>query len=90
VQARRENLILKQVDGTLVPRVGVLLLDSPRRDSQSDGKQLTADWPCRVALPGCWIELIFGDNWYSARKNTNQCKDARALKEPEGCRVDAP
>ena len=22
--------------------------------------------------------------------NTNQCKDARALKEPEGCRVDAP
>jgi len=23
-------------------------------------------------------------------KNTNQCKDARALKEPDGCRVDAP
>ena len=23
-------------------------------------------------------------------KNTNQCKDARELKEPEGCRVDAP
>jgi len=23
-------------------------------------------------------------------KNTNQCKDARAFKEPEGCRVDAP
>ena len=46
MQARREN-------GTLVPHVRVLLLDSPRRDSQSDGKQLTADWPCRVALPGC-------------------------------------
>jgi len=37
------------------------------------------------------IELfLFGDNQYSAGKNTNQCKDARALKEPEGCRVDAP
>ena len=23
-------------------------------------------------------------------EKTNQCKDARALKEPEGCRVDAP
>ena len=53
MQARRENLVLKQVNGTLVPRVGVLLLDTPCRDSQSDGKQLTADWPCRVALPGC-------------------------------------
>jgi len=41
------------VNGTLVARVGVLLLDSPCRDSQSDGKQLTADWPCRMALPGC-------------------------------------
>jgi len=41
------------VDRTLFPRVGVLLLDSPRRDSQSDGKQLTTDWSCRVALPGC-------------------------------------
>ena len=28
-----------------------------------------------------WVELIlFGDNWYSARKNTNQCKDARAFE----------
>jgi len=52
VQVRREILVLKQVNGTLVPLVGVLLLDSPSRDTQSDGKQLTADWPCRVALPG--------------------------------------
>jgi len=52
VKARRENLVFKRVDWTLVPRVGVLLLDSPRRDSQSDGKQLTADWPYRMALPG--------------------------------------
>jgi len=48
-----ENLVLKRVNGTLVPCVGVRLLDSPRRDSQSDGKQPTADWLCRVALPGC-------------------------------------
>jgi len=47
------NLVLRRVNGTLVLRVGVLLLDSPSRDSQSDGKQLTTDWPCRVALPGC-------------------------------------
>jgi len=52
VQARRKILVLKQVNGTLVPSVGVLLQDSPCCDSQSDGKQLTADWPCRVALPG--------------------------------------
>jgi len=53
VQARRKILVLKQVKGTLVPRVGVLLLDIPHRDSESEGKQLTADWPCRIALPGC-------------------------------------
>jgi len=36
--------------------------------------------------------ILFGDNQYSARKNINQCncKDARALKEPQGCRVDGP
>jgi len=52
-QVHRENLVLKRVNGTLVPRVGVWLLDSPRRDSKSDGKQPTAYWPCRVALPRC-------------------------------------
>ena len=37
------------------------------------------------------VELILlGDNQDSARKYTNWYKDARALKEPEGCRVDAP
>ena len=31
-----------------------------------------------------WLEKNF------QLEKTNQCKDARALKEPEGCRVDAP
>jgi len=37
-----------------------------------------------------WVEsILFGDITNIQKKNTNCCKGARALKQPEGYRVDA-
>ena len=74
------------MNGTLVPRVGVSLLDSPLCDSQSDGKQLTADWPCRMVPPGCRPrfalrpENVTAAPQYSRVKTANMQADSYLLR----------